>query len=115
MSWCFLTPLVFSRPGVGSLYFGYRSLEGPLTSNVLSTTINYRMSEKWVFDGSVAYDLGPTGNIGETFSLIRVGESLLMVFGFTVDHSRGNFGVNVSVLPRFLNRGSVGRVGGIRR
>jgi hypothetical protein len=57
-------------------------------------------------------DLGGEGNIGQTFGVTRIGESLLISAGFTVDAARENVGVNFAVEPRFLPKNRLGRVGG---
>jgi hypothetical protein len=104
---------VMSRPGVGRVYLGYRSIEGPLTSNIITGSLSYRMSEKWIFTAGAAYDLGPTGNIGQTIAVTRIGESALMRIGLNVDESRDNVGVQLAIEPRFLPRGRLGDVGGV--
>jgi hypothetical protein len=101
-----------SRPAHGSVYLGIRSVEGPIHSNLLSTNVNYRMSEKWILNAAASMDLSHVGNIGESLSLIRIGESFLIHVGVNVDHSRGNVGAVFSVEPRFL-AGRLGRVGGV--
>ena len=63
-----------SRPERGSFYLGFRSIDGPITSNIITASTTYRMSDKWIFSGSTSLDLGPTGNIGQTFGLTRIGE-----------------------------------------
>ena len=91
-----------SRPELGNLYVGYRSLEGPFTASIVSTSVNYRMSEKWIATLGASVDLGPTGSIGQHFSATRIGESFLVTFGFDLDANKDNFGVNLAVEPRFL-------------
>jgi hypothetical protein len=60
------------------------------------------MTPKWVSYASSTVDLGNTGNIGQTFAVTRVGESLLFTAGVTVDASKDNIGVRFLVEPRFL-------------
>ena len=103
-----------SRPGVGNAYFGFRSIEGPISSSVLASAVNYRMTEKWILTAGAAFDLGPTGNIGQTFAFTRIGESLLIRVGFNADVSRGNVGATIAVEPRFLPQSRLGRIGGVR-
>ena len=102
------------RPPRGSLYLGFRSLEGPIDASVLSLAYTYRMSPKWVTAFGTSLDLGPQGNIGQNFSIVRVGESLLVSAGATVDASKGNVGVHFAVEPRFLPQTRLGRAGGAR-
>ena len=93
---------LLSRPGRTEVYLGIRSLEGPISSNIVTASARYRMSEKWIASASTSYDLGPTGNIGQTMGLTRIGESALLHFGFNVDASRDNVGVTLALEPRFL-------------
>ncbi|MEX0820454.1 MAG: organic solvent tolerance protein OstA [Pirellulaceae bacterium] len=105
---------VLTRPARGSIYLGVRSIEGPISSNIISGSLSYRMSEKWILTGSAALDFGEAGNIGQTFGLTRIGESTLMRFGFNVDESRGNVGVNLQIEPRFLASRRLGYIGGVQ-
>ena len=99
------------RPDHGSLYLGVRTINGPISSNIISTAINYRMSEKWILNATASMALGDTGNVGESINIIRIGESMLVRVGVYGDQSRGTVGANFSVEPRFL-AGSLGRIGG---
>jgi hypothetical protein len=101
-----------SRPEHGSLYLGVRSIEGPISSNIVSLAVNYRMSEKWILNAAASVAMGSTGNVGESLQLIRIGESLLLRVGLYYDQSRDNVGANFAVEPRFL-AGKLGRVGGV--
>ncbi|MFV1968638.1 MAG: organic solvent tolerance protein OstA, partial [Pirellulaceae bacterium] len=103
-----------TRPERSSLYLGYRSIEGPISSNILSGSIGYRSSEKWIISAGAAVDLGETGSIGQNLTITRIGESVLLRFGFNVDVSRGNVGVTVAIEPRFLPRNRLGLVGGVQ-
>ena len=103
-----------ARPERGNFYIGYRSIEGPISSNILSGSLSYRMSEKWIATGGASFDFGRTGNIGQAFHLIRIGESALIRLGFNYDASRDNFGVNLAIEPRFLASSRLGRVGGVQ-
>jgi hypothetical protein len=100
-----------TRPGRGSVYLGYRAIDGPISSNVVLTTINYRLNEKWILNAGAAYDLSEAGNLGETLSLTRIGESMLVRVGFHADHTRDNVGVTFAIEPRFL-RSRLSQVGG---
>ena len=102
------------RPPRGSLYLGLRLLEGPVDNQVLSLSYTYRMGPKWVSAFGTSVDLGGQGNIGQNFSLVRIGESFLISAGATVDASRNNVGVNFAIEPRFLPSTRLGRVGGAR-
>jgi hypothetical protein len=104
---------LMSRPEHGSFYVGYRSTEGPITSEVLTGTISYRMSEKWIATAGATYDLSAAGVFGQQFAVTRIGESFLIRFGFNYDASRNNFGAMIGIEPRFLPSSRLGRVGGI--
>jgi hypothetical protein len=101
-----------SRPPRGNLYLGVRFLNGPIDSSILSMSYSYRMSPKWVSSFGMSVDLAKDGNIGQNFSITRIGESLLITAGFNVDASRDSVGVHLAIEPRFLPRTSLGRVGG---
>jgi hypothetical protein len=105
---------IVSRPEVGSLYLGFRSIEGPITSNVLLAAVGYRMSDKWIALFGSTVDFGPTGNIGQSADVVRIGESFLVRVGVNVDESRDSFGVHFAIEPRFLSSSRLGRVGGVQ-
>jgi hypothetical protein len=105
---------VISRPERGQMYLGYRSLEGPITSNIVNARVSYRLSEKWIANIGASYDFGPAGNIGQSVSIVRVGESALFRLGFVVDTGRENVGLQLAIEPRFLPRSQLGRVGGVQ-
>jgi hypothetical protein len=102
------------RPESGSLYLGARSTEGPISSSVLLAYVNYKMSEKWIANGGMTYDLSKTGNIGNTIGFTRIGEAFLLSANMTYDASRQALGVNFGIEPRFLPRGRAGFVNGVR-
>ena len=99
-------------PGKGNWYVGLLSLEGPISSTVVRSVVDYRMNEKWILSAGSTYDFGPTGNVGQAYGLTRIGESLLVRMGFNVDHGRDNVGVGFSVEPRFWPSKRLGRIGG---
>ena len=101
-----------SRPGRGDTYIGLLSLEGPISSTVLRTSIDYRLNEKWIFSGGTSYDFGNTGNIGQTLGFTRIGESLLVRLQVNVDTGRDNVGVGFSISPRFWPSQRLGSLGG---
>lgn len=105
---------LLSRPEYGNLYVGYRSTDGPLVSSVLVASLSYRMSEKWIATGGTAIDFANTGNIGQTLTMTRVGESFLVRLGLNVDASRNNVGFVFGIEPRFLPGSRLGRVGGVQ-
>jgi len=101
-----------SRPPRGSLYAGFRLLEGPIHNKILSFSYSYWMSPKWISTFGTTIDLGREGNIGQNFSITRIGESFLVSAGFTVDAARDSIGVALAVEPRFLPRSRLGNQGG---
>jgi len=105
---------VATRPARGNLFVGFRSIEGPVSSSILSGSLSYRMSEKWIVRAGASVDFGQAGNIGQTFGLTRIGESTLIRVGFSVDESRNNVGARVMIEPRFLPSSRLGYVGGVQ-
>jgi hypothetical protein len=101
-----------NRPPRGSLYAGFRILEGPIDSKVLSLSYSYWMSPKWVSSFGTSIDFAQQGNLGESFTIMRVGESALISVGFSVDPIRKSAGANLAIEPRFLPRNRLGNVGG---
>lgn len=102
-----------NRPELGSLYVGLRSIEGPISSNILTSSVSYRMSHKWVATAGTAIDFGETGNIGQSLDVTRVGESFLMKLGVRADASRGNFGLVLGFEPRFMPRDRMDQLDGV--
>lgn len=105
---------IITRPEIGDVYVGFRSIEGPISSSVLTATVSYRMSPKWIATAGSSYDFGNTGNIGQTVAFTRIGESFLVRVGFNIDVSRGNAGIQFSIEPRFLPSNRLGMIGGVR-
>ena len=99
--------MFLNRPPRGSIYLGFRSLEGPISSSVVATSYSYRMSPKWVSTFGTTYDFVASRNIGQNLTLTRIGESFLFSFNVNVDTSKNNIGANVMITPRFLQ----GRLG----
>ncbi len=103
-----------SRPPRGNLYVGLRLLDGPIENQVLMLSYTYRMSPKWVTTFSTSYDLGRTGNLGQKFSIMRIGESLLIQAGFRVNPSTDDVGVLLTIEPRFMTKGLLGGASGAK-
>jgi hypothetical protein len=101
------------RPGLGDVYMGVRTIEGPISSNILLARLNYRMSDKWGVQALSTYDFGSTGNIGQRVAAIYIGESFLFRFGVNFDVSRDNLGFLFGLEPRFLVRPQLFRPGGL--
>jgi hypothetical protein len=96
-----------NRPPRGSIYMGFHSLEGPITSNVLAFNYSYRMSPKWLSSFGTTYDFHNARNIGQNLMLTRIGESFLTSIIVNVDTSKNNVGASFAIQPRFLQ----GRMG----
>ncbi|MEM9589678.1 MAG: organic solvent tolerance protein OstA, partial [Planctomycetota bacterium] len=101
-----------SRPGVGDFYVGFLSLEGPISSNVVRTSADYRLNEKWLASASMTYDFGNVGNVGQSYGLMRIGESFLFRVEVNVDSGRDNTGFKFLLEPRFFPSQRRGRIGG---
>jgi len=104
-----------SRPPRGGLYAGFRILEGPdnLFNRVLSLSYSYRMSPKWMSTFGTSLNLGKQRYVGQNFSITRIGESLLISAGFSVDAARKNVGAGLIIEPRFLSKNRLSNVGGV--
>jgi hypothetical protein len=101
------------RPEVGNAYVGYRMIEGPISSNILSAAITYRMSDKWGVKAGGQVDFGETGTIGQSVNFVYIGESFLWQFGVNYDVSRDNLGLRFGFEPRFINKPRLFRPGGV--
>jgi hypothetical protein len=104
--------ILTSRPGLGNVYLGILSLEGPISSTVLRGNLDYRLNEKWIASAGATFDLGEIGNVGQQFSLTRIGESMLVQLGMNVDAGRDNVGFQFMVEPRLWPKRRLGRLGG---
>lgn len=105
--------MLINRPSRGNLYLGYRTLRGPFTADVLTATVNYRLNPKWVASASAVVDFSEAGNIGQSITFSRIGESLIVSLGANIDESKDNVGFNFLVEPRFLPTLSLARNSGI--
>ncbi|MBN2580245.1 MAG: hypothetical protein JXB10_14745 [Pirellulales bacterium] len=101
-----------TRPPRGSLYLGFRYIDGPVQNRVLTTSYSYWMSPKWISTFGTSLDLGDEGNLGQFLGITRVGESFLVNVGFNVDPIHNNWGATFNVEPRFLTKGRLRYVGG---
>jgi len=94
--------VLLNRPSRGNAYLGVRSISGPIKSNVVLASYSYRLSPKWISTAGTAVDFSDAGNIGQSFSMTRIGESLLVTVGFNVDEGKDNVGAKLMVEPRAL-------------
>ena len=104
---------IISRPENGRLYLGFRQIDGPIESQIITAAWSYRMSDTWMTTASGSYDLQETGNIGQSLNFTRIGESFLVSFGVRADASRGNVSGIFSIQPRFLPKTKRGQFDGI--
>jgi len=105
--------VLLNRPTNGNAFLGVRSINGPVTSNVVFGSYSYRLSEKWITTAGAAFDFDSAGEIGQTMSVTRIGESMLVTVGLNVDHSKDNVGLNFLVEPRFVPNLRVTKTTGI--
>lgn len=101
------------RPEVGNIYLGVRSIEGPISSNIITGTGTYRMSDKWGLKGGLQVDFGEAGTIGQRVGVIYIGESFLFEMAVNYDANRDNLGVRFGFEPRFLPKPKLFRPGGV--
>ena len=104
---------VITRPDVGNLRLGFRSIEGPISSNIVSANATYRLSDKWGLTANTAFDFGDSGRLGQAINFIYIGESFLWRLGFNADFSRDNVGFQFGFEPRFTSGGRLFRPGGL--
>ena len=105
--------MFLTRPPRGNFYAGFSVLGGPIHMEVISLAYTYRMTEKWASTFGTTFDISPSQNIGESFSITRIGESFLVTGGFTVDNSTGAVGANLLIEPRALGRTRLARSRGL--
>ncbi len=101
------------RPEVGNIFLGVRSIEGPISSNIITGTGTYRMSDKWGLKGGFQVDFGETGTIGQRLGVVYIGESFLLEIAANYDANRDNLGIRFGFEPRFLPRPKLFRPGGV--
>lgn len=89
------------RSDRGSFYVGYRQIQGgPLDSQILSSSISYAMSEKWIATFGTAFDVGEGQDRGQSLTVTRVGPDFLIHMGAGVDISKNNVGFTFAIEPR---------------
>ena len=80
---------------------------------MLSASLQYRMSPKWIASAGSVIDLSDTGNIGQSLDVTRIGEAFLVTVGMYADAGRDSVGARLLVQPRFLSLGRRGMIGGV--
>ncbi|HZZ73550.1 MAG TPA: organic solvent tolerance protein OstA [Pirellulales bacterium] len=93
-----------AQPPRGTIFLGFRSLEGPITADILTTSFIYRMSPKWVSALSTSIDFDKSGAVSQSLLITRVGESFLTTFGVNVQDTTGTVGAVFLFEPRFMPR-----------
>ncbi len=101
------------RPEVGNVFLGVRSIEGPISSNIITGSGTYRLSDKWGLKGGLQVDFGETGTIGQRVGVVYIGESFLFEMAVNYDANRDNLGVRFGFEPRFLPKPKLFRPGGV--
>ena len=104
---------IINRPGSGSFFTSFHFLSGPVDNVVMRVGYNYWMSEKWASTLLTTFDISGKGNIGQSLSVTRIGESMLWTLGVSYDNPSDNFGVFFNLEPRFGKMGSISRQLGI--
>jgi lipopolysaccharide export system protein LptA len=102
---------LLSRPGRSQYLLNLRSIEGPISSNVVTSAVSTRISPKWILNYGSTYDFSRAGNIGQIANVVRVGESFLVSLGVNYDRGRDNLGVRMAIEPRFYTS-RLGRIAG---
>ena len=64
--------------------------------------MTYRTSERWGIGFSNSYDLSEGCNIGQKFTVSRIGESFVLSLGASRNESKDNWGVSLSIEPVFM-------------
>lgn len=94
--------LISQRSTRGSVYLGYRVIQGgPLDSQIATASYSYVMSPKWISSVSAAYDIAENESRGQSLTLTRVGADFLVHLGLSLDPMKENYGIGLSIEPRF--------------
>ncbi len=101
-----------NRTQVGNLYLSYTNTMRPFVSQLVSASLQYRMSEKWYGGLGTSYDFEDAGNLGQNVFLTRIGESTLFTLNFRVNSSRDNVGIGINFEPRFFASGRYSKING---
>jgi hypothetical protein len=100
-----------ARPRRGAFFLGYRILEGPIGSQIVSFSYSYLMSPKWASSLVTQVDLEENHNIGQSLVFSRIGADFVVHFGFNVDGGKDSTGISLAVEPRFAPSLRVGKLG----
>ncbi|MCA8988434.1 MAG: hypothetical protein KDA78_12365, partial [Planctomycetaceae bacterium] len=93
--------ILTQRSERGSMYVGYRELSaGPLESQLLTGSVSYAMSPKWIATFGTAYDIAENRDRGQSLTITGIRSDFLIHVGISADSSKGNFGVGFMIEPR---------------
>jgi hypothetical protein len=101
--------IMSQRSERGSVYLGLAQVKGDfgvLDSDILTATYSYQMSQKWISTVGTAYDLGEHRNVGQSFTVTRVGLDFLIHVAGSYDVSTGNTSFAIAIEPRIGNFGN---------
>ncbi|HXY35586.1 MAG TPA: hypothetical protein VEI07_15245 [Planctomycetaceae bacterium] len=101
--------IMSQRSERGSVYLGLVQVKGDfgvLDSDIVTATYSYQMSQKWISTVGTAYDLAEHRNVGQSFTITRVGLDFLIHVAGSYDVSTGNVSFAVAIEPRIGNLGN---------
>ena len=101
--------IMSNRSERGSVYLGLAQVKGDfgvLDSDILTASYTYQMSQKWISTVGTAYDLGEHRNVGQSFTVTRVGLDFLVHVAGSYDVSTGNTSFAIAIEPRIGNFGN---------
>jgi hypothetical protein len=94
--------IMSQRSARGSVYLGYRAIQGgPLDSQIVTASYSYLMSQKWISTLSTAWDIAEGESRGQSLTISRIGADFLVHLGLSIDPTKENYGVGLSIEPRF--------------
>jgi hypothetical protein len=105
--------MLLTRPQRGNAYLGFRTFSGLIDSNVITTTVNYRTTPKWILSAGASFEVGGSGNTSQNIAATRIGEALVTTVGANYDESKDNVGFSFLLEPRFLPKLNATRRTGI--
>jgi len=98
----------------GSMYVGVQQIKGAtLDSKILTGSYSYAMSPKWISTMSASYDIAENQSRGQSVTITRVGEWMLLHVGANYDWSKNNAGVMLSVEPRIGRSSNSAQLGSL--
>lgn len=98
----------------GSMYVGLQQIKGAeLDSQILTGSYSYAMSPKWISTMSASYDIAQNQSRGQSMTITRVGEWMLLHVGANYDWSKNNAGVMLSVEPRIGRSSTSAQLGSL--